>query len=506
MPIVDAPPVPPPPAPPAATLQMALPVAVSQLDVAFTAEKVTVADGPQMGMVGLHALRPVAGNWWLGPSVFGAVSGDRGGFFGWGLSAAYRWRHGDWSAEAGLFAGGGGGSPGWVGGGLMLRPSLAVARDFGPLRLGLGVAQLRFPSGTVNARQPFATLGWTGDALFGPPGGGPPEATAAWGDRAWPTETAATFGQYRLRHGSARRDGTGSGPPLRVAGFVVRRDVPGRVAGWQPYGLLGAAGSLSAEYAGYAELLGGLGLRYTPASASAWTLQAEAAVGSGGAGTALDTAGGALQKISLGLSWQASRQLAVAAQAGIVDSRGRFKAHEARFELAWRGWDVVPGAPRGLPGPDAALAWQTWAAGASWAHYTQMPRDAGGAAGLGLVVLKLEREIGPQWRLVGAAGIAASGAAGGYAAGHLGLGWLAGTPQGGGWRFGAEATLGAAGGGAVRVGDGLFGQVQGVARYAFTPAWSLQADAGWMRTRQGGMSTPFVGLGSVVTFSRLQAP
>ena len=115
-----------------------------------------------MGLVGLHALRPVTPHLSIGPSVFGATEGDHGGYFGWGVGAAYRWRQGDWSAEVGLFVGGGGGSPGWVGGGLMLRPSLLISRDVGPLRLGLGVSQVTFPSGTVRATVPFASLSWTG--------------------------------------------------------------------------------------------------------------------------------------------------------------------------------------------------------------------------------------------------------------------------------------------------------------------------------------------------------
>ena len=363
MPLADTPPSAPPAASPGAYWQApqhppsALPVAVpvSAIDIALTAEQVAVADGPKMGLVGLHALRPVTPGLRIGPSVFGAVSGDRGGFFGWGLSAAYRWRQGAWSAEAGLFVGGGGGSPAWVGSGLMLRPSLIFARDIGPLRLGLGLSQVHFPSGTVRSTQPTASLSWTGDTLVGPAGGGPGWATEGWSDRAWPYEVAASIGQYTLRAGSARRDGSGSGTPLRVAGLVVRRDLPGD-------------------------------------------------------------------------------------------------------------------------------------------------------AGLGLVLLKIEREIGPQWRLVGRAGIAAHGAAGGYATGQLGVGWLGRALFDERWRFGAEATLGAAGGGGVAVGSGLIGQAQGVARYAVTPAWALQIDAGALRRHNGPLATPFVGLSSVVSFSRLQAP
>ena len=65
-------------------------VQASTIDLALTAENVPVVLGMKMGLLGLHALRPVTPNLSVGPSVFGAVSGDRGGFFGWGISAAYR--------------------------------------------------------------------------------------------------------------------------------------------------------------------------------------------------------------------------------------------------------------------------------------------------------------------------------------------------------------------------------------------------------------------------------
>lgn len=497
MPLPDAPPAPPP-------------VTVSIVDIAVTTERVGVTAGATMGLTGLHHLRPLTPRLSLGASVFGATSGDRGGFFAWGVTGLYRWREGPWSAEAGLFAGGGGGSPVWVGGGLMLRPHLAVQRDLGPVRLGVGVSQVNFPNGQVNSTQPFVTLAWSGDRLYGPPGGGPGPAGGDWPAQAWPTEMAATFTQYTMRNGSARRDGTGDGPPLRTGGLMLRRDLPGDWYGnWQgvrPYWLLSAAGSLTGDYAGYAEFLAGLGARWALPSYRPLSLRIEGALGSGGGGTALDTAGGALAKLNVGVSWRPGGPWQLSALAGRIASGGRFDANEARLELAWLGWDVVPGPARSPEPPDAPLNWQPWTASAGWAHYPQMRRDDGSEAGLDLALLKLEREIGPHWRLVGQAGIATHGNAGGYATGQLGVGWLTRRNAVSGWRVGGEFTLGAAGGGGVRVNDGLIAQAQAQARYEFTPAWGLQLDAGWLRNHDGSLSTPFVGLSAVVSYSRLQAP
>ena len=521
--------------------------------VQLTAERVRVGPGQQMGLAGLHYLRPLGdgasdataaaagAQAYAGLSVFAATHGDRGGFFGWGISAGYRWQHGPWSADAGGFVGGGGGSPGWVGGGLMLRPQVTVAHAWGPFSLGLGVSQLWFPNGQVRSTQPQLSLRWTDSAFVGPAAGVGPlhgPAPAGWAAQALPTETAALIGQYQMRGQSVRRDGTGNTAPLRYGGLVVRRALSGSLAsldGWgnvQPYWLLGAAGSLTAAYAGYAELLGGVGARWDlqPAVGLPLALRAEVAVGSGGAGALADTGGGLLRRVAGGLTWQIGPQLSLSAMGGRLASAGRFNPSETRFELAYRGWDVVPGAAPVGSAPPASLAWAPWEVSAGWAQYQQLRRDDGRLPGLGVATLKLSRVLsaggpggrsghrsdgladGPSsgqdatWRLVGQAAIATNGGAGGYATGQLGLGWLSALLGGTAWRVGAEATVGAAGGGSVQVGGGLVGQAQLQARYDLSPQWALLADAGWLRSRHGVLSTPLVGVSAVYSFSRLQGP
>jgi hypothetical protein len=120
------------------------------------------------------------------------------------------------------------------------------------------------------------------------------------------------------------------------------------------------------------------------------------------------------------------------------------------------------------------------------------------------VALKLERQFGPHWRLLTQANTAATGHAGGYAAGHIGLGWmteaLAGTPL----HLGVESTVGAAGGGSVTVSGGLIAQTQLQARYAISPSWAVQVEVGRLRAVRGDLSSPFVGVNLVSSFSMLE--
>ena len=482
------------------------PPAPSPIERLLSAEQVRVAPGTDMGLVGLSYLREISPGWSLGPAVYAPLSGDRGGFFGWGLATQFRHELGPWGLEAGLFAGGGGGSPVWVGGGLMLRPHLTLSRQLGPLRLGLGVSQVWFPNGSVRSNQPFASLAWRGDALFGAPGGHAAAAGGAWAGRAWPSETSLVIGHYALRDPAVRRDGSGSGRALQVAGIAYRRDLPGDWAGLRPYWLLAAAGSLTSVYPGYAELMAGLGLRYPLPGYPAFGLRAEAALGSGGGGFALYTAGGLMRKLNLGASWQLGPNLSLAALTGRTGSNGRFEARETRFELAWLGWDVVPGAARAPGRPEAPLTWRGWSAAAGLAQFVAMRRDNGLDPGLAVASLKLERVLDPHWRGVLQATIATHGDAGGYATGQLGLAWLSARRPDSRWRYGAELSLGAAGGGGVRTGGGLIAQAQWIGRYELSPNLALQVDAGWLRSPGGVLSTPVLALHTVYSFSRLQAP
>ena len=191
-----------------------------------------------------------------------------------------------------------------------------------------------------------------------------------------------------------------------------------------------------------------------------------------------------------------------------MGSRGFFRATEARAELAYRFQDVLPGAAPGIAQVDSPVAsrwvWAPWTVGAGWVSYPRMVRDDGSRRALSVLGLKLERELGQSWRWVGQAATGVGGQAGGYATGHLGLGWWSQPLGDTGLRWGGEATLGAAGGGGVRVDGGLFAQGQLQARMPLSRDWSIQADAGWLRGVRGNWSSPLLGLSLVSSFSRLE--
>src|SRR5213076_773213 len=95
-------------------------------------ERIRLPGDEHVGLLGSSYLvdAPVIPGLAIGPAVYGAVSGRRGGFFTIGGEAAWRRQLvGPFGVEVGLYAGGGGGAAAPVGGGLMLRPHVDLLWD-----------------------------------------------------------------------------------------------------------------------------------------------------------------------------------------------------------------------------------------------------------------------------------------------------------------------------------------------------------------------------------------
>jgi hypothetical protein len=499
------------PAEPPVAPYIAEPARPVELGVSFETLRMRPIGEPaseSVGIVGVGYRHRIAPEWVGGLGFYGAVSGRRDGFLAWGVSGAYQREFGPWQAEAGLFVGGGGGGPPWVGSGLMLRPSAELAYFWGDVGLGLGVSHVRFPDGQVSSSQLYGALKWRGSGYFGPAGGGAAAANAGLAAQAMPAEYAALVGSYRMRDGSPHKDGIGDAADMRYAGFVWRRGLSGSLLGGQPHALLSAVGAASGGYDGYAEFLAGAGIQWPVVAIPALRLRAELAAGMAGAGAAVDTGGGIVGKATGGAAWQIGSNVSLALMGGLLESRGRLKASEWRLELAHTGWEAVPGAtrPAGTAAP-AVLAWAPWELSAGVVAQARMPRTAAASVPTGpvdVLALKGARELGGGWRAVGQAATAVNGDAGGYAAGTFGIGWLSAPLAAGGLRIGGETQVGAAGGGLVSVSGGALWQAQVQARYPLSRDWSVQLDAGGLRTFKGALSTPLLGLSAVYSFSRLE--
>ncbi|MFO1220177.1 MAG: hypothetical protein U1E89_17570 [Burkholderiaceae bacterium] len=444
--------------------------------ITLGAEVVHLPAGERMGLAGGAVLFDAGDAWWLGPAVYGAASGSRGGLFVGGLQVLKRWPIAPrWWLQASAYAGGGGGGSAPVGGGLMWRPELAVMHEFGAFEAGLGWSHVRFATGDIASSQLGVLLSWRGDFVHRGLDAGATHGPARTGFGF--DELAGTATRYNLRNTPGRRIGLVGARAEHASG--TRAEGAGDAWRWG----IEAAAAAQGDAAGYMEILGTLGrdiaLGADAPTAPRITLRGALGLGGGGA---VPTGGGAIGKLAAGLAWPLGNGVSVGAEAGIV--RALDAPLRARTAQLWLSMNLEP--------PAAAPAVRSeWAA--TIQGYAHARRVDGSSRDLQTIGLKLNRYVGESLYLSAQAHSAFAGGAGAYSVGLVGAG-LATRAVDAPWQFGAELLAGAAGGGGVVTGGGAIVQALAWAGWRWRPEQQWRLGVGAVRSLRGDLSTPIAEL------------
>ena len=442
-------------------------------------------DRQRVGLVGASYLVDIGGlpGVSLGPAVYGAVSGDRGGLFTLGGELAWRQRvFGPVGVELGIYVGGGGGGGAPQGSGLMLRPHADLVWDLGAVALGLSVSRVRFSNGLVGSTQIGLVLNASNDFRFIPAERmGDPVFS---GGRAGLGFDRVQFvaGVYRTPAGRLLRDGDPLPRTISLLGIRAEQ-AWGRNAFWGIEANRAARGGVG----GYAEMLGSAGFE-TEVVRDSVTLGGRIALGAGGGG-GVSTGGGLLAKAAVYGVVRLSSDLGVSLEAGAARApNGNFRAVQGSAALVWA-----------LDSPDiggaAARPSRTDFSAGAIAHDAR--RSDGSTRSLRAITLKVDRFLTPGFYVSGEALGAAGGNASGYSGALVGAGWN----QRFGPRFhaGAELLAGASGGGGVASGGVLF-QPRIYAGVQITPTLALRVGAGRIKTTSGPLDSNFADASLVFTY------
>ena len=452
-------------------------------------ERVHLPGGERMGLVGLTELLNVGGEWWVGPGVYGAATGRRGGLFVPGVEGAWSHPFNDWLAvDAGVFAGGGGGAAAPVGGGLMLRPHVDLVFRFPGFYTGPTLSKVWFTSGQINSNQVGWMVNFDSSFRYRPADfHGVATDGSATGLGFDHVDAMVTFDHPRHSTSTA-------GAPLTqrigLVGLRAERRVDGPL--WAG---IEAAGAGSGGVAGYAEVLGTAGLRFSVVG-DRLSLGVRGSLGLGGGG-GIDTGGGLLAKAAAGVTLRLTDTLGLGAEVGVVDAprHGHYKAETAAVSLNWAldvpqrdlgDWfNTRPGIPTRME------------FGAGVERYRAARKD-GRTEALEAVVLQMNRFVAPNVYVTGQAHSAFAGGAGAYSVGLFGVG--AQLPVTQRLRLGVEALGGAAGGGGVDTQGGAVLQARAYADLALTESLSLRVAAGKIKSVRGGLDAPVVDAALVFSF------
>jgi hypothetical protein len=467
-------------------------------------DNLSLPNSEKMGLLGSSYLLNFDDSY-AGLGVYSAVDGQRGGFFTGGVELGHQIKLGSgFSLDGGIFIGGGGGGSAPQGGGLMLRPHIALTKKVVGVNLGLGISKVNFPNGDIDSNQ----LGLQLDMPFGfvykdfdgqKIGNNDVLALSANTDLrvGWQDHyMAPTYQHYALDSDVKNTSGLVMANNMDLVGFEYGTKID------DSYYYLETAGAGSKGTDGFAELLGGLG--YSKTFGRNFGFNVKTALGAAGGG-GVDTGGGLIHKESVGVHIFGLGDMTLSAEMGRVGAfNGGFKADTFKlglqypFKLLSAGRNVRKSSNYDYTGSGL------WSV--RTAHQTYVGSDTlrknSDKTSVQLLGVKLDRYLDNDTYLTGQALAAYKGEAGGYAVGLIGIGQEVSVTK----KLGlfAEFGIGVAGGGGIDTGDGIIVQPSIGFNYKLGSGLSLQSSAGKMQSVNNGGDTGVIEFGLQYQFGTVE--
>lgn len=438
----------------------------------ISAEKIRFDKNENMGLVGANYLVETLPNLYLGGAAYGALTGQRGGFFTIGSELAWQQKINPlWNWAAGIYVGGGGGGSAntQVGGGLMLRPHVDLLRNFGGYHIGVSVSQVRFPSGTMSTNQLGLLL--SSDTDFW-------QLAEVNNSAAQPSRAGVGFDRVHavvsmyqgqiLPQSSVKKT-------IGLVGFRMEQLLSEHLF-WG----IEAAGAATGGIAGYAEFLGTVGLETAVLEGDA-SIGARLAAGMGGGG-GVSVGGGQLYKFGGITTLKLSRDAHIALEAGYAAApTGQMRSRYVATNLIL---DLDHPFTRNV---DTQINHYEVLFGAS--QYFNTAHKNRSVNAMDVVTLKINRYLNDSFYLSGQAHSAFAGKnEGGFSAGLFGLGWQS-QPLNEKLRLGSEMLLGAAGGGGVDSSGGAIIAPSVYLDWQLNPLFTMRLASSRIKSLHGALNT-----------------
>lgn len=450
-------------------------------------ESLSLNKNENMGMIGAAYMIETLDGLYLGPAAYGAVRGQRGGFFTGGGEAIYRYKiNPKMSFDTGFYFGGGGGGAANVGGGMMLRPHVGLMWDFGGIRAGVSASQVKFPNGHISSNQ-LGLVFALDDTFnyFNPSQVGKNVNTSKRGGVGF-DEVAIHLTQSKPINKNERTTRGGRAPAsTSYAGFLMTQE---KNNNW--FWGVEAAGAVKGSSDGYAEVLGTVGVKKE--LNSIFSVGSRVSLGMGGGG-GIDTGGGSLAKAALFSKIQLNPEISLGFEGGVVralsgDFNGRYASVQMAIALdhPFRKSSKINNSSGSANESSVVEGWE-WDAVAQ--RYTSAARRDHSERPLSNVGFKLNRKISEHFYLSGQAHSAMAGGAGAFSVGLLGLGWSSPAIVGN-VRVNTEMLVGAAGGGGVDSDGGAIVQPMAYLNIPVNPHWHVKAGVGRVKSLKGNLNSP----------------
>ena len=445
---------------------------------------------PNMGFTGIH-YNLMLNDWsYAGIGLYGAVSGNKGGFFTLGINAGIKKYLGDdFYLDTGFHFGGGGGVSAPDGGGAFILPHFNLGYDFKKFSLNSGWSYVDFfDGGDIKGHQFNIGLEIPLDYTYSNYSTSENEFNfkdlkkSDWNNISKRTSLMLHLNTLKIK---GNTQGINNGKTIKLAGFELASYFN---KNW--FAFLKVDGAFDGIKAGFMDVFLGGGYQYI-FNKNNTNILAKFGVGAAGGG-GIDTQGGFLLYPDLSIEQRIFNDLFIAVNKGFVLSpNSHFNTSSLGIGLKYyidrNGIIADKSFSKGKFKGFEVIVKQDL--------YIDANRDANTSEDMHQISLQLNLDLNKNIYVTGQTSFANFGDAGAYAEGIVGLGAKT-NPF-----FNDKITLfgqvlgGAAGGGGISTGEGLIVKPSAGFSYKLNNTLSLRTAAGYVKAKGGSLSSTFINFG-----------
>ena len=456
-------------------------------------ESVEISSNEDMTLLGAsYFITPKDSNLYYGASLFGTVTGKRGGFFVGGFNLGFNYEFiKDIYFDSGLFLGGGGGGSAPQGGGLMSKKYIGFNYRLDNYLFGLAYSNIEFLNGDIKSSNlafnfSFAFKTLYADSQY-------PKSLNRFNLKNDQDYIDATYQLYFPLSNSLKTDNTKLTTTMHLVGveygFLIDKDI---------FVYFESAGAMGGDSTGYMEVLSGVALKNR--LNNSFSLKMRTSFGSAGGGR-VKTDGGLINKTSFDLIYRFNRVKTTVGAGYINALEGDFSAFSSRVAVGLDTNFLT------LTNKKSSIDYKnifTKRFNIRVANQRYIYKDnitsKNNGLDVDLIGLKIDMFLNSKIYLSGQAFGAYNGDAGGYASGLFGIGYLQNIYKN--IFTVVEVDAGAGGGGSLQTGNGSIFELLAGFRYKIDNRFSLEVSKGVINLN-GTLKTDVLDIALVYNFYKL---
>jgi hypothetical protein len=451
----------------------------------------TIPNEKNMGFTGIH-YNLMLNNWvYAGTGIYGAVTGERGGFFTLGINGGIKKYFGDsFYVDTGFHIGAGGGAGAPDGGGIFVLPHFNLGYDFKDFSLNAGWSYVDFfDKGLIKGNQFNVSLEIPLDYSYSDYQVSEKEYNFAtlknsdWNINA--KRTSLMFHQNNLKI-RGNTQGNNSGKTIRLAGFEFANYFN---KNW--FAFLKVDGAFDGIKAGFMDVFLGGGY-LLPINKNNTNILAKFGVGAAGGG-GIDSQGGFLLLPDVSIEQRVFKDFFISVNAGKVLSPNSF------FDTTSYGFGIKYYVERSGIQSDKTFTrgkFKGFEVIVKHDLYLDAERDGNiPTEDLHQIALQINFDLTKNIFVAGQTAFASFGNAGAYAEGILGVGARTNPFLNDKITIFSQVLAGAAGGGDISTGEGLIFKPSVGFNYKLNNSLSLRAAGGYVKAKGGALSSAMFNFG-----------